>query len=85
MRGYVNASGPYQLIERDTAPHTEPRARRRGKRKTLLIPGIGYRRTVHHPGTHGKHPFKTGIEAYTPEVSRIFERELHRAMQRTFR
>lgn len=87
-QGYVNARGPYQLIERDTSAHTEPRVsqtRRRRRGKALKLPGIGFRKTVHHPGTHGKHPFKTGIEEFNPQVPRIFERELHRAMQRTFR
>jgi hypothetical protein len=88
-QGYVNARGPYQLIERDTAAHTEPRisqtSRRRRRQKALKLPGIGFRKSVRHPGTHGKHPFKAGIEEFNPQVPRIFERELHRAMQRTFR
>jgi hypothetical protein len=85
-RGYVNATGPYHLIERDTSAHSEPRtSRRRRRTKVLHIPGIGFRRTVRHPGTHGKHPFKTGVEAFASEVPHIFEQQLHRAALRTFR
>lgn len=80
----VKATGPYQLIERDTAGHREPRAGR-AKRRVLLIPGVGYRRSVHHPGTKGKHPFEKAIGAYGPQVPKVFQTEVHSAMARSFR
>jgi hypothetical protein len=80
----VKATGPYQLIERDTAAHRVPRAAR-GKKRVLLIPGIGYRRSVHHPGTKGKHPFERAVNAYGPQVPRVFQAEVRSAMARSFR
>jgi len=80
----VKATGPYQLIERDTSAHREPRAaRRRGR--ALLIPGIGYRQSVHHPGTKGKHPFEKAVNQYGPQVPRVFQAEVRSAMGRSFR
>lgn len=78
----VKATGPYQLIERDTSAHVEPR--RRGK-KPLKIPGIGYRRYVHHPGTRGKHPFERGLNASLGQVPGVYQREVRGAITRAFR
>ena len=79
----VKATGPYQLIERNTRPHREPAASRR--RKVLLIPGVGYRQSVHHPGTKGRHPFERAVDAYGPQVPKVFDREVAAAMAKTFR
>ena len=95
----VKATGPFQLLERDTKGHTIPKTlaaagsdkRKRQQRagfrgrKVLLIPGIGYRRSVHHPGTKGKHPFEHGFDRYSPGVANVYQRQLLAAMQRTFR
>jgi hypothetical protein len=81
----VKVTGPYQLIERDTKAHREPRARRAGGRRALLIPGVGYRRSVQHPGTKGKHPFERAVNQYGPQVPKVFQAEVHSAMARTFR
>lgn len=80
----VKVTGPYQLIERNTRAHREPAAGRR-RRKAMLIPGIGYRRSVHHPGTRGKHPFERAVDAYGPQVPAVFDREVAAAMTKTFR
>ena len=95
----VKATGPFQLIERDTKGHTIPKTlaaagtdkRKRQQRagfrgrKVLSIPGVGYRRSVHHPGTKGKHPFEHGFDRYSPGVANVYQRQLAAAMQRTFR
>jgi hypothetical protein len=78
----VKATGPYQLIERDTSAHTQPRPRR--KRKVLLIPGVGYRRSVRHPGTKGRHPFEKAVREYGPQVPKVVAREIRDAMGRAF-
>ena len=80
----VRATGPYQLIERDTSGHVEPKGRRRGRSKVLHIPGIGFRRTVRHPGTKGKHPFERAVREYTPKAPKVFQREVAQAMRKTF-
>jgi hypothetical protein len=95
----VKATGPFQLIERDTKGHQIPKTlaaagsdkRKRQQRagfrgrKVLSIPGIGYRRSVHHPGTQGKHPFEHGFGRYSPGVANVYQRQVAAAMQRTFR
>lgn len=95
----VRATGPYELIERDTKAHVIPKqldalnaARRKRQlragfkaRKPLNIPGIGFRRSVHHPGTHGKHPFERAVAAYTPKAVGVYQRQMAAALQRTFR
>ena len=79
----VKVIGPYQLIERDTKPHTIPRRRR--NQKVLNIPGIGYRRSVHHPGTRGKGPFEKAVKSFGPKVPRMYQRQLAVALQQAFR
>lgn len=95
----VKATGPFQLLERDTKAHVIPKhldalnPSRRARqlragfkaRKPLNIPGIGFRRSVHHPGTTGKHPFEHGYDKYRPGVANVYQRQVAAAMQRTFR
>jgi hypothetical protein len=66
----VKATGPWQIIERDTKGHTiQPR--KKGKRKALRLPNGGFRRSVPHPGTRGKHPWEKGVKASGPKVSKV--------------
>lgn len=78
----VKATGPYQLIERDTRGHAEPKARRR--RTVLDIPEIGFRRSVHHPGTKGRHPFEHAVDAYKAQAPQVVLGEIRSAVKRTF-
>lgn len=66
-RAKVKATGPWQIIERDTKSH---RINRKGanKKRALKLPDGGYRRSVPHPGTKGKHPFEKGQKAAVPKV-----------------
>lgn len=52
------------------------------KGKVLRIPGIGYRTFVQHPGTHGKHPFRTAVRTYeaSGKTSTIARRYLNKAL-----
>ncbi len=82
----ISAYGPYQLIERRTRPHVEPRKRRRqGRRVFMDIPNIGVRRVVHHPGTKGKHPFAKAVERNRRESARIVRAHVRTAIRQTFR
>ncbi len=78
----VEAIGPYQLIERDTRAHPIPRRRR--KQRVLVIPGIGFRRSVSHPGTRGRHPFERAVKSATPKVTAVYQRQLVLAVAKTF-
>jgi hypothetical protein len=80
----VHAVGPYQLIERDTHGHRIPRARGR-RARVLHIPGVGYRRSVHHPGTKGKHPFERAVREFEGKAAPIVQREVRAAADRMFR
>ena len=69
----VKIRGPFQLVERDTKPHTigpRRRGRRSSGKKAVAFNG-NVRRTVHHPGTHGKGIFaaaKKKAEATVPKI-----------------
>jgi hypothetical protein len=62
----VRATGPWQIIEGDTKRHTiGPKGTRRraaSGRRAVRMPDGSFRRTVVHPGTKGKHPFRKGVE-----------------------
>lgn len=66
----VKATGPVQLIERDTKPHViGPKAKRgRSGRGGIRLRDGSVRRTVQHPGTKGKHPFEHGVEKARPQA-----------------
>ena len=77
----ITATGPIQLIERDTAPH-EMRPRRRRGAKALRLPDGSFYAHVQHPGTRGKHPFEHGAERgglrSTEKFNAAVEKELMR-------
>lgn len=58
------ATGPWPLIENDIGPHLIAPKKRGG----LRLPDGGIRRSVHHPGTHGKHLFHKSTLAGTPKA-----------------
>lgn len=72
VKALVFALGPWQLIEGPTAPHRIPRERTRGKRRYAVIPGLGVFSSAQHPGTHGQHSWRKGVEAAKPVVTRLF-------------
>lgn len=80
----VQARGPWPIIESDTPAHVIPRARVRGRRRVIVIPGVGVRAYAHHPGTKGKHPWAKGVEAAIPASPGIFQTETHRALTNVF-
>lgn len=83
----VRATGPWQIVEGDTVPHVitsryagGSRLRRGafgpalpGGRRSVILTPWGYRRYARHPGTKGKHPWRTAItdstRNLTPETS----------------
>lgn len=80
----IRATGPVQLIENTTKPHRIPRARARGGRRVVVIPGVGVRAWANHPGTRGKHPWAKGVAVAVPRVPKIVDAELDRTMRKHF-
>ena len=78
----IKATGPLQLVERDTRAHTIPRQRRRSRRRRYAaFAGRVYSR-VDHPGTRGKRPFARGAQAASPQAQQIFRAEVADAVRR---
>jgi len=79
----IRATGPIQLIERDTQPHgIRPRRRRV---KALKFADGGFYAHSWHPGTRGKHPFQKGVAKAAPDTGRIFQTEIDNAMKKVMR
>jgi hypothetical protein len=71
-------------VEEGTRPHViVPRT----KRVLRFTSGnrVVFARQVNHPGTKGRHMFREGAAAAEPEIRRIFERALQRAIVRVGR
>lgn len=81
----VKATGPLQIIERDTKPHRVPRERKskRGKKRLVLTPW-GPRAFINHPGTKGKHPFEKAVAEKAPKVPKVFQEKVAGAMRKQF-
>ena len=84
-KALIFATGPWQIIERDTRPHQIPRQRVSdsfvGVFGHAVIPGgseafphgkRGVRTKVNHPGTRGKRPFEKGVVAAQPLVPKVY-------------
>jgi len=76
----------YSNLFEDTGAktHVIPYQARTGRarvRKTLLIPGIGYRRRVQHPGLRRKPFLAPAVEASKDDGARAFAREVERRLE----
>lgn len=73
----VFMTGPVQLIESDTKAHRIPRDKvgrgrnQRANKKIVVIPGVGPKAYVNHPGTQGKHPWLKGLAVAEPALTRV--------------
>jgi hypothetical protein len=57
----------------------------RGDRRAVLnIPGIGFRRSVRHPGTRGKDTWRKGRKGAEPKVTRVMRQETANIVKRGF-
>jgi len=79
----VRATGPFHLIERDTAAHTIPK--RRGKSNLLRIGDRVVTGPIQHPGTRGKHPWMLGVRGARPITREVFRRATLRVLKGAFR
>jgi hypothetical protein len=80
----VRATGPVHLIESDTKAHPIPKARKRGRKRYVVIPGVGVRSSVKHPGTSGKHPWRKGVARAKVAAPRAVQEETRKQMGRFF-
>ena len=93
----VFATGPWQLIERDTRPHQIPRQRSyatfEGVYGHAVVPGgseapphgkRGVRTRVGHPGTKGKAPWRKGVERAITPITRVFRNSGERVIGAIF-
>jgi len=80
----VQATGPVQLIESPTRPHRIPKERQRGRRRIVVIPGVGPRASAQHPGTRGQHPWQKGVALSVPQIPKIIQTETHAQMGKYF-
>ena len=77
----ITATGPMQLIERDTKAHTIPKPRRRGRKRYAVIDGHAYA-SAQHPGTRGKRPFEKGWRRAAPQAPAVFQAAVRDAVRR---
>lgn len=85
-KALVRATGPFQLIERDTKAHRIPKVRgARARKRIVVIPGVGVRAWANHPGTKGKHPWAKGVAAAIPIQRKAQGIALHQSVVRAYR
>lgn len=82
----VRATGPFQLLERNTKPHRIPKERGgRARKRLVVIPGVGPRASANHPGTHGKHPWAKGTALADQLVATAGKKALRSTLTGVFR
>ncbi len=88
----LKATGPWPIIESDIGPHLiGPKKKRRrsgpgsGRGGGISIPGVGVRRSAHHPGTKGKHPWAKGVAKAEPVVAKQMNRTTTNMVTAAFR
>lgn len=79
----VKATGPAQLLEHDTKPHTIAPRRRRGqsKARALRLADGRFVASVQHPGTRAKKPYEKGFLKTRGQTGPIFDREVQAAIR----
>ena len=88
----VRATGPWQLIERDTksAGVIRPRRNRQGRRRrssgpqALASGGFGPFSKIVDKGTTGKHPFEKGAKKAAPQATKQMRATVTKAVARSF-
>jgi hypothetical protein len=81
----VRATGPFHLLESNTKPHRIPSERGGRRRRVVVIPGIGVRSFVQHPGSRGKHPWSKGVVLATPLIDKANKLALQKTIGAIFR
>lgn len=85
-KALVRATGPFQLLERDTKAHRIPKVRgARARKRVVVIPGVGVRAFAESPGTKGKHPWAKGVAAALPIQQKAQGLALRAALVKAYR
>ncbi len=84
----LRATGPWPIIESDIGPHRiGPKKRRGGARSGrgggVSTPG-GVFRSVHHPGTHGKHLWAKGVAKAEPVAAKEMSQKTANVVKAAF-
>ena len=80
----VFATGPLHFVAHPMSPHRIPKQRRRGRRRYVVIPGVGVRAWAQHPGTRGKDTWNRGAKKARPDVTKAAESRLANVIKRGF-
>lgn len=67
----VKATGPVQFLANPMSPHRIPRQRSRGRRRVVVIPGVGVRAFANHPGTPGKDSWNRAVPEARRKVTKV--------------
>jgi hypothetical protein len=89
----LRMTGPAQLVERDTKPHTitargrtvTVKGRRRRGASVMALGNGRFATSVSHPGTKGKKPFERGVERAAPAAQRILRGAVGQSMREVFK
>lgn len=65
------ATGPVHFLAHPMSPHRIPKERKRGRRRVVVIPGVGVRAWAHHPGTRGKDSWNRAFPEARRKVSKV--------------
>lgn len=80
----VKATGPLHFVAHPMSPHRIPRERTRGRRRYAVIPGVGVRSSVQHPGTKGKDTWRKGTRRARRPISDAARDRMANAIRRGF-
>lgn len=71
----VKATGPVHFLANPMSPHRIPRQRARGRRRVVVIPGVGVRAYANHPGTPGKDSWNRAVPEARRKVAKVMLNE----------
>lgn len=71
----VKATGPVHFLANPMSPHRIPRQRVRGRRRVVVIPGVGVRAYANHPGTKGKDSWNRAVPEARRKVTKVMLNE----------
>lgn len=72
-----------RIIKKGQAGYVAPVLLKKAGFRVLNIPGIGYRASVKHPGTKGKHPFGRAVASYvtSKKATSIYSRHVRKVLR----
>jgi len=81
----IKATGPWHLIERDTAKHqVGAKLNSEGDYPVLHWGGIWATGPFMAGGSHGRHPWRIGTKHAQPKVAKLYEKEVGGAIRKAF-